>query len=147
MKKIIHRVEEWKDFAQALIDQFPQGVCLGLEGDLGVGKTTLVRAIVDRLYHQTGQTVPRIISPTFVLHQRYDAGKVPLDHFDLYRLTAVDTNTALEIGLIEAIDKQVDRGGYLFVEWPDRISDPQLKPRQTLYLSFGPQEAREVQLR
>ena len=80
-----------------------------LSGDLGMGKTALARAIVRALAGDDGLDVP---SPTFTLVQHYD-GRVPVRHFDLYRIASPDELE--ELGLAEALAE-----GAALVEWPER---------------------------
>ncbi|WP_173935071.1 tRNA (adenosine(37)-N6)-threonylcarbamoyltransferase complex ATPase subunit type 1 TsaE [Chelativorans sp. Marseille-P2723] len=85
------------------------GDIVALEGDLGVGKTALARAIIRAMAEDPQLEVP---SPTFTLVQSYDL-RIPVHHFDLYRLTGVDELE--ELGLAEAL---ID--GVALVEWPER---------------------------
>src|SRR5690606_35786077 len=82
---------------------------VALHGDLGAGKTTLARALIRALADAPGLEVP---SPTFTLVQTYDA-RVPIAHFDLYRLS--DPDELEELGFDEAITT-----GAALVEWPER---------------------------
>lgn len=88
------------------------GDVLALKGDLGMGKTTLARAIIRALAGDPALEVP---SPTFTLVQAY-ATRVPVQHFDLYRLTSPDELG--ELGFSEAV-----RDGIVLVEWPERAGD------------------------
>lgn len=88
------------------------GDALALSGDLGAGKTTFVRALVNALH---GTDVP-VSSPTFVFRQRYD-GTPPVEHLDLFRLD--DAAEAADLGLEEAFGP--DR--ITVVEWPERLPD------------------------
>ena len=88
------------------------GVVVGLSGELGAGKTTLVRAIAEGL--GVSQSVT---SPTFALVHRYD-GTVPVWHVDAYRLKAHDE--ARDLGLDEAGDAVV------LIEWPERLPGARL---------------------
>ncbi len=92
----------------------PQDV-VALWGDLGAGKTSLARAVIQTLLAAEGmrEDVP---SPTFTLVQTYEAGSLPIWHADLYRLSHPDE--LLELGLEEALEN-----GLLLVEWPDRMED------------------------
>lgn len=85
------------------------GDCLLLSGDLGAGKTTLARAIIRTLCNDPLMDVP---SPTFTLVQAYD-GRVPVAHFDLYRIAQADELD--ELGLDEALLTAA-----ALVEWPER---------------------------
>jgi len=81
---------------------------IALEGELGTGKTELVKGIADAL----GITSV-VHSPTFVLHHRY-AGRLPLEHFDLYRL---DGTAWVDTGLDDPSPDAVT-----VIEWPDRAA-------------------------
>lgn len=88
------------------------GDAVALHGDLGMGKSTLARALIRAIADDDGLEVP---SPTFTLVQRYPM-RLPVQHFDLYRLS--DPEELEELGLTEALED-----GIALVEWPDRASD------------------------
>ncbi len=98
--------EETREFGRRVGALLRPGDVVALEGDLGAGKTVLVGGIADAL----GVTAP-VRSPSFVLHHRYP-GRVPLDHYDLYRLEA---GGWLDTGLEEP-----SPGTVAVVEWSDR---------------------------
>lgn len=85
------------------------GDVLALKGDLGAGKSTLARALIRALADDAGLEVP---SPTFTLVQSYDT-RVPVHHFDLYRLTSAAELD--ELGFEEALAQ-----GAALIEWPER---------------------------
>ena len=86
-----------------------QSDVLALKGDLGAGKSTLARALIRALADDAGLDVP---SPTFTLVQSYDT-RVPVHHFDLYRLSSAGEID--ELGFDEALAQ-----GAALVEWPER---------------------------
>lgn len=90
----------------------PNSVIL-LQGDLGAGKTTLVRGLADGL----GITEP-ILSPTFTLINEYTEGRLPLYHFDLYRLEPSETAELFPETYWEGIE--VDPG-ITAIEWAQRL--------------------------
>ena len=94
-----------QDIAAAL----RHGDVLALQGDLGAGKTTLARGLIRALAADPVLEVP---SPTFTLVQGYEA-RIPVQHFDLYRLSSVDE--LYELGFEEA-----GRHGIAIVEWPEK---------------------------
>lgn len=87
------------------------GDVIGLKGDLGVGKTTLARAIVRAACGDPAMIVP---SPTFTLVEVYDTPRGSFWHFDLYRLEAPEQ--VFELGWEEALAE-----GIAIVEWPERL--------------------------
>lgn len=82
---------------------------LFLRGDLGAGKTTLARGLIEAW---TGEA--EAPSPTYTLVQTYEGPAGPLWHMDLYRLK--DPEEALELGLEEGLDEAL-----LLIEWPERL--------------------------
>lgn len=96
--------------AARLAVQLRPGDVVGLSGDLGSGKTTLVRALVAALHGSDAA----VSSPTFVFRQRYP-GTPPVEHLDLYRLE--DPAQAADLGLEEAFDGEA----VVLVEWPERL--------------------------
>jgi tRNA threonylcarbamoyladenosine biosynthesis protein TsaE len=118
-----------RDFAANL----EAGAVLGLCGDLGAGKTHFVKGLAAGL-GSSGEAT----SPTFTLIHEYPGGRLPLFHFDLYRLETEDE--LLRIGF----DDYLDAGGVLAIEWADKF--PDLLPANTRWLRFGhrPDGSREV---
>lgn len=100
------------------------GDVLTLEGDLGAGKTTFARALIEALAQTPGMEIP---SPTFTLVQSYEAPRMEIAHFDLYRLGAPEE--LLELGLDLALSR-----GIALIEWPERAGDLLPADRFTLRL-------------
>ncbi|WP_045679993.1 tRNA (adenosine(37)-N6)-threonylcarbamoyltransferase complex ATPase subunit type 1 TsaE [Martelella endophytica] len=121
-------------FAGVLAPLMRKGDCLLLEGDLGMGKSTLARALIRARLSDPDMEVP---SPTFTLVQVYD-GAPPLYHFDLYRLG--DPGELIELGLDEALEE-----GISLIEWPERGEG--YLPEDALWLIFAEEGAgRRVRL-
>ena len=108
---LTHNQEETKEVGHKLAALLPNGSVVLLKGDLGAGKTTLVRGVAEAL----GIT-EKITSPTFNIMKLYLKGSKPLVHIDAYRLE--DHN--VDIGLDEFIG--TDKG-LTFIEWPNYIQD------------------------
>lgn len=109
-----------EDIARAL----RAGDFVALEGDLGMGKSTLARALIRSLADDPALEVP---SPTFTLAQSYQA-RIPAWHFDFYRLSSAEELP--EIGFDEARD-----AGIAIVEWPERAGDAIGRPTLLFRLS------------
>ena len=97
----------------ALAGVLPPGTVVGLIGTLGAGKTRLVQAVAAAL----GVPAGNVTSPTFVLVNEYRGGRLPIYHFDTYRLK--DDDEFLDLGPEEYFDSS----GLTFVEWADRVAD------------------------
>jgi hypothetical protein len=110
------------------------GDTLGLEGDLGAGKSTFARALIRALSGDAGLEVP---SPTFTLTQTYDAARFDVAHFDLYRLS--DPHELDELGLDAAVKR-----GVAVVEWPSRGGHRVPEERFTLRFEEGRDDDRRT---
>jgi tRNA threonylcarbamoyladenosine biosynthesis protein TsaE len=122
---VVHTLEDLKNFATRFLSEQPNGAIVGLSGELGAGKTTFVRMIVTELSKRAGKASPRVMSPTYVLHQRYGT-KPRIDHLDLYRLEKVDRSSLLELQYFDIVDEVAAEKGFVFVEWPERCLDKKL---------------------
>jgi tRNA threonylcarbamoyladenosine biosynthesis protein TsaE len=105
-----------------LAERLSPGDVVLITGDLGAGKTTLIRGAARAL----GVTEP-VTSPTFTIGQRYAGGRVPISHLDLYRLEDMDgEDPAL-------LDDYLAADAIAFVEWPaagaSRLGRPALEVR------------------
>lgn len=108
------------------------GDLIALEGPLGVGKTSLARAIIAALGHEG-----EVPSPSFALVQPYDELRVPLWHVDLYRLE--EAGDADELGLDEARDSHA-----LLVEWASHAGVDHWPGALRLNLEFEPAGGRRL---
>jgi tRNA threonylcarbamoyladenosine biosynthesis protein TsaE len=95
--------------ARRLAGCLAPGLVVYLHGDLGAGKTTLVRGVLNALGH-TG----RVKSPTYTLLETYSAGGLELRHFDLYRLN--DQEEWESAGFRDEFDGH----NVFFIEWPEK---------------------------
>ena len=113
------------------------GDVLALVGTLGAGKTRLVQGIAAAL----GNPAERITSPTFVLVNEYMAGRLPVYHFDVYRLK--DDDEFLELGAEEYFDRE----GLTLVEWGDRVEHLLPSRASVIALELTRGDARQVTIR
>src|SRR5262245_4056476 len=106
-----YRLSELPRVAQRLLTTAGDCRVWLLTGELGAGKTTLIKGVCNALDVRSAMT-----SPTFSLINEYHTGRGDtVYHFDFYRLK--DENEALDIG----VDEYLDSGQYCFIEWGDRI--------------------------
>ncbi|MCF6156787.1 MAG: tRNA (adenosine(37)-N6)-threonylcarbamoyltransferase complex ATPase subunit type 1 TsaE [Candidatus Brocadia sp.] len=130
-------VEETMRFGKKLGMLLAPGDVVALVGELGAGKTTLVKGIVLGL----GVTDRRAVkSPTFSLVQRYE-GRIPIYHFDAYRLE--DTQEMLDIGS----DEMIYGNGVAIVEWADKVSGCLPKEYLELTLTAVSENERNITIR
>ena len=101
----------------------PPGTTVALVGPLGAGKTRLVQAVAESL----GVPPRTVTSPTFVLLNEYTGGRLPIFHFDTYRLK---DDEFLNLGPDEYFDSQ----GLTFVEWADRVAH--IMPAERIVVTF-----------
>lgn len=110
------------------------GDAVALEGDLGAGKTALARAILRALGVE--DAVP---SPTFTLVQCYETAKIPVRHYDLYRIErAAELD---ELGLDEALNE-----GAALIEWPERAGTRLPADALHVQLTITSESARHARL-
>ncbi len=105
------------------------GDLLTLSGELGAGKTTVARALIDRIWGGAGE---EIVSPTFALAETYRTPRMAITHMDCFRL---ESDAELqELGLEEALDQ-----GLVLLEWPERGSGVIPPPDVTVTLAVEKQ--------
>ena len=103
---------ETEALGRALVERLSPGAVVAFTGDLGAGKTAFVRGMAK------GLDIPqRVTSPTFTIVNEYEGGRLPLFHFDLYRLGSSDE--LFDIGWEDFLR----RGGICAVEWSENVAD------------------------
>ena len=109
MQKYLNSAEETEQFGAELFKSVPSKHLIFLQGDLGAGKTTLVRGFL-RAAGYNGV----VKSPTYTLVEEYTIGTRKIFHFDLYRV--VDPEELEWIGIRDYFDQE----SICFIEWPDK---------------------------
>jgi len=112
MEFITHSPQETEKVGQALAAVLKPGTVLAYEGDLGAGKTAFTRGLARGL----GAT-EQVTSPTYTIVNEYLSGRMPLFHFDMYRLSS--SEDLWDIGW----EDYLDRGGVCAVEWSENVAD------------------------
>ena len=112
MEYITHSPAETEQIGSRLGERLKPGTILAYRGDLGAGKTAFTRGLARGL----GCTEP-VTSPTYTIVNEYLSGRLPLFHFDMYRLRSADDLWGI------GWDDYLDRGGVCAVEWSENVAD------------------------
>ena len=112
MEFITHSPEETEKIGEALAKSLQPGTILAYRGDLGAGKTAFTRGLARGLGCKETVT-----SPTYTIVNEYLGGRLPLFHFDMYRLASSDG--LWDIGW----EDYLDREGVCAVEWSENVQD------------------------
>ena len=112
MEFITHSPEETEKIGEALAKSLQPGTILAYRGDLGAGKTAFTRGLARGLGCKETVT-----SPTYTIVNEYLGGRLPLFHFDMYRLASSDD--LWDIGW----EDYLERGGVCVVEWSENVAD------------------------
>ena len=112
MEYITNSPEETEQVGAALAQTLQPGTVIAYRGDLGAGKTAFTRGLARGLDYAEPVT-----SPTYTIVNEYLGGRLPLFHFDMYRLASSDD--LWDIGW----EDYLDRGGICAVEWSENVED------------------------
>jgi len=104
--------EETESIGEQLASRLPPGTVIAFLGDLGAGKTAFTRGLARGL-----GAADRVTSPTYTIVNEYLGGKMPLFHFDMYRLGSSDE--LFDIGW----EDYLERGGICAVEWSENVAE------------------------
>ena len=112
MEFITHSPAETEAVANSLAQHLQPGTVIAFRGDLGAGKTAFTRGLALGL-----GASDRVTSPTYTIVNEYLGGKMPLFHFDMYRLGSAED--LWDIGW----EDYLERGGVCAVEWSENVED------------------------
>ena len=112
MEFLTNALEETEKIGTALAKLLPPGTVIAYRGDLGAGKTAFTRGLARGLGYKEPVT-----SPTYTIVNEYLGGRLPLFHFDMYRLNSSDD--LWDIGW----EDYLERGGICAVEWSENVDD------------------------
>jgi len=118
-----------------IAERLRPGDVVVVSGEVGAGKTTLIRGACRAL----GVTGP-VTSPTFTIGQRYQGGRLPVSHLDLYRLQSLEgEDPAL-------LEDYLGGDGVAFVEWPDAGAERLGRPALEVRLAHEGGERRRIEV-
>ena len=124
MEYLSNSPAETEAIGAALTERLKPGAVVAFTGDLGAGKTAFVRGLARGLGIEE-----RVTSPTFTIVNEYEGGRLPLFHFDMYRLASAEE--LFDIGW----EDYLNRGGVCAVEWSERVAGA--LPRETVTVTIS----------
>ena len=134
MEFITYSPQETEQLGQKLGQLLPAGTVIAYRGDLGAGKTAFTRGLARGL----GITDP-VTSPTYTIVNEYVGGRLPLFHFDMYRLHSADD--LFDIGW----DDYLERQGICAVEWSENVEEA-MEDALTVTIQKIGEESRKITL-
>ena len=124
MEFLSHSEAETEALGQRLTAVLFPGAVVAYEGGLGMGKTAFTRGLARGLGYNG-----RVTSPTFTIVNEYEGGRLPLFHFDMYRLDNADALFDI------SWEDYLDRGGVCAVEWSEQVTEA--LPPDTIRVCFA----------
>ena len=118
-----------KSIAEVFSKNIKLGDILFLNGELGVGKTTFVKYLINFLQKKNNQIITEIPSPTFNLINEYHLDSIIIKHYDLYRI--IDERELDNLGIFENINDQIT-----LIEWPDIIKNYKIENKIELFFEY-----------
>ena len=132
MEFITNSPGQTEEIGIKLAEKLKPGAVIAYRGDLGAGKTAFTRGLARGLGIQDPVT-----SPTYTIVNEYLSGRLPLFHFDMYRLHSADD--LFDIGW----DDYLERGGVCAVEWSENVEDALENPITVTIEKLG-EESRKI---
>tara|TARA_B100000676_G_C17302383_1_gene447806 strand:+ start:61 stop:504 length:444 start_codon:yes stop_codon:yes gene_type:complete len=129
---IIKSLEQLNSFSKKVADRLEEKDCIFLTGEIGVGKTTFTRFLINYLQKKEGLNTTEVLSPTFNLLYEYDFKKYKIMHYDLYRL-----KNEKEVNNLHIFQENED--AIKIIEWPSLIKIP-ISDKLEINLEYGKYE-------
>ena len=114
---IVNSLEHLNSLSQKVAEKLYKNDCIFLIGEIGVGKTTFARYLINYLQEKNGEKITEVLSPTFNLLYEYDLKGIKIMHYDLYRIR--DEKELKQLGIF--LDNQ---DTIKIIEWPQLINIP-----------------------
>ena len=112
---IVKSLEHLNSLSQKVANKLDKNDCIFLIGEIGVGKTTFTRYLINHLQEKNGEKITEVLSPTFNLLYEYDLKTIKIMHYDLYRIK--DEKELKHLGIF--LDK---KDTIKIIEWPQLIN-------------------------
>ena len=116
-----------KELAIQILERLKVGDIIFLYGEIGVGKTTFVKYLINAFQRKNNLKLSEVTSPTFNILNEYDINQLKINHYDLFRLKSVEE--VKNLNLFESNTNVIT-----LIEWPQII---QKKPKDLIELSFN----------
>ena len=129
---IIISLEQLNSLSKKVADYIKAKDCIFLTGDIGVGKTTFTRYLINYLQKKEGSKITEVLSPTFNLLYEYDLKKFKIMHYDLYRI-----NNRKELNNLGIF--QENENAIKIIEWPSVIKIPK-SDKLEIHLDYAKQD-------
>ena len=137
---IVKSLDHLNKISEIILKKLDKKDCLFLIGEIGVGKTTLTRYLINNLQKQKGLGKTEVLSPTFNLLYEYEISDFKIMHYDLYRIK--ETKELKHLGIFS---EELD--AVKIVEWPDLIKTP-LQDKLEVHLRYSEKEnEREIEFK
>ena len=121
--------ETTKELAKDFSNYLKGGEIIFLYGEMGVGKTTFVKHLINQFQINKKIQITEVTSPTFNLVNEYDVGIFTIQHYDIYRLT--NSEETKNIGLLENSTETLT-----LIEWPEKI-EKKIEKKIDLFFEYG----------
>ena len=115
-----------KELAEKISKKLKLGHVVFFVGEMGVGKTTFIRYLINNFQKQNGLKITEVTSPTFNLLNEYQIKQIKINHYDLFRINSLDE--IHNLGLFDDITNAIT-----LIEWPQKIKP---KPKNLIELNF-----------
>ena len=125
---IVKSLDHLNKISKTISKKLENGDCIFLIGEIGVGKTTFTRYLINNLQNQKGLKETEVLSPTFNLLYEYEIKDLKIMHYDLYRIKKA--NELDHLGIFSENEKTIK-----IIEWPDLIKTP-LSNKLEIHLKY-----------
>ncbi len=125
---IVKSLDHLNSISQKVADQLKKNDCVYLVGEIGVGKTTFTRYLINYLQEKKGEKITEVLSPTFNLLYEYDLKDLKIMHYDLYRIR--EEKELEHLGIFS------NKQDIKIIEWPKFIKTP-LSDKLEIHLDYG----------
>ena len=137
---IVKSLEHLNSLSKKVADQLTKNDCIFLIGEIGVGKTTFTRFLINYLQEKNVVKITDVLSPTFNLLYEYDLNNIKIMHYDLYRI--VDKSELKNLGIFSDEQETIK-----IIEWPQLVDIP-ISDKLEIHLDYAKNEnQREIKFK